>query len=214
MGDEDQRAGEGGERLLEPLDGGDVQVVGGLVEEQQAGLHHHRARQRHALPQASGELRDHGIQVLAPDARIDERHAQHAHSAQHGGGDPAGAASVVFRTQCQVFLIQVPRCTAHIPKTEDVARGLVQHFEVRVRSQLRVQVGSQLGKMIVEQSERSGAVTLHGNPQLERIGAARALEAAPALVAAAFGRRVKEVGRLLPESRVQLMRSTNQQDAG
>ena len=52
MGDEEQRAVEGGQRLLELLDGGQVEVVGGLVEHEAV----------HALGREQGE---HGARALA-----------------------------------------------------------------------------------------------------------------------------------------------------
>ena len=44
--------------VLEPRDVGDVQVVGRLVEQQDVGLHQHRARERELHLPASGERRD------------------------------------------------------------------------------------------------------------------------------------------------------------
>ena len=58
MRDEEHRSGERGERLFEPFDRRDVEMVGRLVEEQQVGLEHERPRERHALAQPAGQLLD------------------------------------------------------------------------------------------------------------------------------------------------------------
>src|SRR3546814_8776743 len=48
MGDEHERAGPALEEALEPVDRGDVEVVGRLVEQQHVRRRHQRARQQHA----------------------------------------------------------------------------------------------------------------------------------------------------------------------
>jgi hypothetical protein len=49
VGDDHDRAAEVADQLLQPQDAVEVEVVGGLVEQQQVGLGDQRARQRHAL---------------------------------------------------------------------------------------------------------------------------------------------------------------------
>jgi hypothetical protein len=49
VGHEKDAARKGREGFLQPFDRGDVQVVGGLVEEQQVGLQDERTRERDAL---------------------------------------------------------------------------------------------------------------------------------------------------------------------
>ncbi len=56
MADEQQCAAEFQQQGFEPLDGGDVQVVGGLVQQQQFGFHHQRTRQQHAAAPATREV--------------------------------------------------------------------------------------------------------------------------------------------------------------
>ena len=55
MGDEHHRAGIGGEKVLEPRNRVDVEMVGRLVEQQQLGLADQRPRQQDAPPPAAGE---------------------------------------------------------------------------------------------------------------------------------------------------------------
>ena len=56
VGDEEHAAGIRLHHAFQPFDRGHVEVVGGLVEQQQAGLQHQRARQGHALLQAAGKF--------------------------------------------------------------------------------------------------------------------------------------------------------------
>ncbi len=56
VGDEQYGAVEAGQRLLEPGDGADVQVVGRLVQQQQVRLRNQRLGQQHASPPAAGQL--------------------------------------------------------------------------------------------------------------------------------------------------------------
>src|SRR5258705_494528 len=51
--DEQHAAGKGKQRLFQPFDRGEIEMVGRLVEEEQIGCHDERARQRHALLQAA-----------------------------------------------------------------------------------------------------------------------------------------------------------------
>ena len=61
--DEDHAAGELDQQRFEPRDGFDVEVVGRLVEQQQVGLDHHRARERDALALAARQIGDARIGV-------------------------------------------------------------------------------------------------------------------------------------------------------
>ncbi len=56
--DEHHRTGILGEKAFEPRDGLDVQVVGGLVEQQHVRLRHERAREEHAPPPSAGQRID------------------------------------------------------------------------------------------------------------------------------------------------------------
>jgi len=55
-GDEQHRPVEAGQRLFQPGDGADIQMVGRLVEQQQIGLGNQRLGQQHAPPPAAGKL--------------------------------------------------------------------------------------------------------------------------------------------------------------
>src|SRR4029078_4000464 len=48
VGNEEDAAGERGEGFFQPLDGGDVEMVRGLVQQEEVGLEDERARQRGA----------------------------------------------------------------------------------------------------------------------------------------------------------------------
>jgi hypothetical protein len=56
MGDEQQRATETEQEFLQPGDGIDVQVVGGLVQQQQVRLVHQGARQQHPALEPAGQV--------------------------------------------------------------------------------------------------------------------------------------------------------------
>ena len=58
VGDEQHGALPGADAVLEPLDRDDVQVVGGLVEEQEVGLADQRLREADAPAPAAGQLAD------------------------------------------------------------------------------------------------------------------------------------------------------------
>ncbi len=62
VGDHHRAAGEAGQELLEPPDGQDVEVVGGLVEQQALGIGGQRLREQHSQPEAAGQGRQ-GIAV-------------------------------------------------------------------------------------------------------------------------------------------------------
>ena len=55
MADQDQRARVAAQMLLQPDRGLEVEMVGGLVEQQEVGLEEQHAGQRHAHPPAAGE---------------------------------------------------------------------------------------------------------------------------------------------------------------
>ena len=67
---EQQRAAEADQRLLEPLDGPDVQMVGGLVEQQDVGIADERAREQRAPAPTARELREAALTV-EPEPRHD-----------------------------------------------------------------------------------------------------------------------------------------------
>ena len=63
MGDEHDGRVERGERLLEPLERADVEMVGGLVEQQHVGAGRQRARQRGARQLAAAERIERTLEV-------------------------------------------------------------------------------------------------------------------------------------------------------
>ena len=75
MGDDDQR-GPVEDQLLELLDGADVEMVGGLVEQQQVRLERERQRERGALGLSAGKALRIGIGIegepleVLDDARL------------------------------------------------------------------------------------------------------------------------------------------------
>jgi len=68
VGDEDDRGVEVDEVGLEPLQRGDVEVVGRLVEQQQVGLGRQRPRQRGSRQLAAGERRERPLGLLGVEA--------------------------------------------------------------------------------------------------------------------------------------------------
>ncbi len=66
MGDGEHGAGVLGQVLLQPLHALGVEVVGGLVEQQQVGLLQQEPAQRDPAPLAAGEHRDVGVAGRAP----------------------------------------------------------------------------------------------------------------------------------------------------
>ena len=84
MRDQDQRAGKLEQSLLEHLEGGDVEIVGRLVEQQQVGLLEHQPGDVHAGALAAGEAAD-GLDELflaeqkAPRPAVDVHGAAAVH---------------------------------------------------------------------------------------------------------------------------------------
>jgi len=69
VADEQQGATKIAQQLGQPADGVEVEVVGGLVEQQQIGQRHQRLRQRHALAHATREAADALIGLQAEPAQ-------------------------------------------------------------------------------------------------------------------------------------------------
>ena len=87
VGDEDDGGVEVAQVALQPLQRGDVEVVGRLVEQQQVGPGRQRPRQRGAGQLAAGEGRERALGLLAAEAEA----AQHGEDAVA----PAVAAAVL-----------------------------------------------------------------------------------------------------------------------
>ena len=74
VGDEDDGRVEVEQRLLEPLERLDVEVVGGLVEQQQVGLRGQRPGQRGARELPAGERSQGAVEVVVDEAEaVDDR---------------------------------------------------------------------------------------------------------------------------------------------
>ena len=69
VGDEHDRGVERLQVLLEPLERGDVEVVGRLVEQQQVGVARERAGERRARELAAGEGRERAVEVARRGSR-------------------------------------------------------------------------------------------------------------------------------------------------
>ena len=94
MGDEHERARELEQALLQDLEGGDVEVVGRLVEEQHVGRLEHQPRHEHARPLPAGEPSHRRLQLLGAEeealgpARDVHRAALDDHAVARGGQRP------------------------------------------------------------------------------------------------------------------------------
>ena len=73
MGDDDEGALELPQIALEPLDRGDVEVVGGLVEQQHVGLGEERLGEQDAQPEAARELAHRPLVAGVLDAEAGEQ---------------------------------------------------------------------------------------------------------------------------------------------
>ncbi len=69
VGDQQQGAGVGGQPLLQPQDGVQVQVVGGLVQQQEVGPGHQGAGQAEPDPPAPGEPGNRGLRIPRGEAQ-------------------------------------------------------------------------------------------------------------------------------------------------
>ena len=78
MGDHDQRALAADQVPGEPVDTADVEVVGGLVEDQQVRLAHQQRGQRHPAALAAGHRPDRLVQA-------EVRHAEAVEDGAHAG---------------------------------------------------------------------------------------------------------------------------------
>ena len=73
VGDEHDGGVERLQVALEPLERGDVEVVGRLVEQQQVGVARERAGERRARELAAGERRERAVEVLVAEAEAVQR---------------------------------------------------------------------------------------------------------------------------------------------
>ena len=93
--DHDDRAAVAVEKALEPLDRGQVEVVGGLVEQQHVGLGEQQLRQLDAHPPAAGEARERARAILLCEAEARE-HARHARLALEAAAGCEARAQLVL----------------------------------------------------------------------------------------------------------------------
>ena len=91
----DRRERRPGEQLLEPEDRVHVEVVRGLVEEQQVGPAHELARERDALLPASPESVATGVSGVRPSVASESRamNSSAAKPASHSSSPPCAAAA-------------------------------------------------------------------------------------------------------------------------
>ena len=75
MGDEQQRAVEGGQRLLQLLDGGQVEVVGGLVEHEGVDPARRQQRQHRPRPLAGRQRRQRPVHLVGPEPELGQQRA-------------------------------------------------------------------------------------------------------------------------------------------
>ena len=75
VGDDDEGAGPAVEEVLEDVEGVDVEVVGGLVEQQHVGLGHQQPQQLEASPLAAGQVADPRGEPVAGEAEPLEQRA-------------------------------------------------------------------------------------------------------------------------------------------
>ncbi len=172
VGDEQHGAVEGGQLLLEPGNGVEVQVVGGLVEQQQVRLGHQRPGQRHAPPPAPGERShlgvlgqpqagQHHVDALVEGPAVDrlEARLQLGHAAHVG---------LVLVDQVVVLGEQLARLGQALGHhVEDGLAGglgeiLGEHADLQTRSAPdAAAVGQDLGGDQLEQRRLAGAVAPH-----------------------------------------------------
>ena len=68
VGDDDEGAGPAVEEVLEHVEGLDVEVVGGLVEQQHVGLGEQQPQQLEPAPLATGQVAEPGGELVAGEA--------------------------------------------------------------------------------------------------------------------------------------------------
>ena len=118
VADEQQRTAEFTQQRLQPFDGGDVQMVGGFIQQQQLGLHGQRARQQCAPPPATGEILVPRRRRRAPAAKAPSR---------RGLGSPSSPA-------CP-WAVTLPLTTSSHRGIGDGHDVLLQHGEARAGAQ-------------------------------------------------------------------------------
>jgi len=114
VGDHHHRPAELGERLLEPLDRGEIQVVGGLVEQQHVGRREQQLRQLHAHQPAAAEGGQRPPRRLAREAEP-RQHALHARLPLEPPSELEGGAAPV---------VALGKLRGHLPASAPNARHL------------------------------------------------------------------------------------------
>ncbi len=113
-----ERAGIRLEELLQPDDGFEVEVIGGLVHQQHVGASEQHARQRHAHFPAAGERADIAIDLIVGEAQ----------AVQHFAGlrfERVAAEVLVFF----LHLAEAGERAVHIGGLRGVFHGVLQGFE-------------------------------------------------------------------------------------
>ena len=88
VGDDHERPAPRGEVAREPVDALDVEVVRGLVEEEQLGMAEQELRERDAPPLAARQRRDRRVEALREAAERDAAEQPVEHVAEAGVGRP------------------------------------------------------------------------------------------------------------------------------
>ena len=126
MGDKEQRAPPAGEKLLQPGDRLEVEVVGRLVEQQHVGLGDQGPRQKHPTLAAGGERGKRGVAVeahrldRAVDQRLDVPRLQQPLGHTAGEGRPHDLTDRAIERLRHVLLKQGHRC----PRRHDAGAGV------------------------------------------------------------------------------------------
>ncbi|MNS66209.1 hypothetical protein D3C72_994110 [compost metagenome] len=169
VGDQQQRAGVALEPVLQPQDSVQVQVVGGLVEQQQVGRAHQGLGQVQAHPPATGEVADAAVHLFVGETKAGQQLA-----CAGVGGIAVGAiqlnvqarqggtvVGLLGRGQFGLDLAQAHVAVEHIVHGQAVEGiDLLAHVsDAPVTGQLAIAgIGRQLTAQQGEQAGFSGAV--------------------------------------------------------
>ena len=118
VGDDEQRAGPAVEHVLERGQGLDVEVVGGLVEDEHVGLGHEQPQQLQPPPLATRQVADAGLLPAAGEAEAGgQLEARHLLAAEHGERLTSSIASMTRHAS-------IPLELAHLLGEEGDGDGL------------------------------------------------------------------------------------------
>jgi len=151
MRDEQDGAGMVSDRILEPLDRADVEMIGRLVEQQQLGIRDERLRERRTPPPAARQVA-HALLGRQPELAYDGADA-HA--------DVPAAAGVDLALQRLEFLQRGPvmriRCGQRLEPCD--SRELGRHA---MRNVIAHELGRFVGQLLLEQARAQMGGLLDG----------------------------------------------------